>query len=117
MQDKTIAFIGDSLGRQMFQSLMCMASGGKESTFIQDVGKEYDLIKAFGAINPPSWAYRFVNTNTTILCYWSVTLCELEPLNMTEPTTDIAMHLDRPPTFLKQFLAFFYVLILNIGHH
>ncbi|OMO56085.1 hypothetical protein COLO4_35785 [Corchorus olitorius] len=28
MQDKTIAIIGDSLGKQQFQSLMCMASGG-----------------------------------------------------------------------------------------
>ena len=28
MQDKTIAYVGDSLGRQMFQSMMCMVTGG-----------------------------------------------------------------------------------------
>ncbi|PHT28021.1 hypothetical protein CQW23_32377 [Capsicum baccatum] len=28
LENKTIAFIGDSLGRQQFQSLMCMAAGG-----------------------------------------------------------------------------------------
>jgi hypothetical protein len=26
MQDKTIAYVGDSLGRQMFQSMMCMVT-------------------------------------------------------------------------------------------
>ncbi|RLN04874.1 protein trichome birefringence-like 14 isoform X1 [Panicum miliaceum] len=29
MQDKTIAYVGDSLGRQMFESMMCMVTGGK----------------------------------------------------------------------------------------
>ncbi|XP_010461308.1 PREDICTED: protein trichome birefringence-like 14 [Camelina sativa] len=48
MQNKTIAFIGDSLGRQQFQSLMCMASGGKDSPDVQNVGWEYGLVKAKG---------------------------------------------------------------------
>jgi hypothetical protein len=45
MQDKTIAFIGDSLGRQQFQSLMCMATGGEWRADVEDVGKEYGLFK------------------------------------------------------------------------
>lgn len=45
MQDKTIAFIGDSLGRQQFQSLMCMASGGEESPEVENVGKNMVLSK------------------------------------------------------------------------
>ncbi|KAJ6677883.1 N-ACETYLNEURAMINATE 9-O-ACETYLTRANSFERASE [Salix viminalis] len=44
MQDKTIAFIGDSLGRQQFQSLMCMATGGEWRADVEDVGKEYGLL-------------------------------------------------------------------------
>ncbi|KAG6657304.1 hypothetical protein I3843_04G075000 [Carya illinoinensis] len=117
MQDKTIAFIGDSLGRQQFQSLMCMASGGEESPEVENVGKKYGLVKARGAIRPDGWAYRFPKTNTTILYYWSASLSDLVPLNISDRTTDVAMHLDRPPAFMRQFLNQFDVLVLNTGHH
>ncbi|EXB40948.1 hypothetical protein L484_020681 [Morus notabilis] len=113
MQNKTIAFIGDSLGRQQFQSLMCMATGGEYSPGVLNVGKEYGLIKARGAIRPDGWAYRFPKTNTTILYYWSASLSDLVPLN----ASDIAMHLDRPPAFLRKYLHRFDVLVLNTGHH
>lgn len=117
MQDKTIALVGDSLGRQQFQSLMCMVTGGKENHQVQDVGKEYGLVKARGALRPDGWAYRFPNTNTTILYYWSASLCELDPLNRADPATSYAMHLDRPATFLTKYLPRFDVLVLNTGHH
>ncbi|KAK4256812.1 hypothetical protein QN277_006489 [Acacia crassicarpa] len=117
MQDKTIAFIGDSLGRQQFQSLMCMASGGKPSPEVKNVGYEYGLIKRRGAPRPDGWAYRFPKTDTTILYYWSSTLCDLQPLNISDPLSNVAMHLDRPPDFMKRFLHQFDVLILNTGHH
>ncbi|CAK9155196.1 unnamed protein product [Ilex paraguariensis] len=117
MQNKTLAFIGDSLGRQQFQSLMCMITSGEERADVLDVGKEYGLVKARGAARPDGWAYRFTSTNTTILYYWSASLCGLEPLDMTNPTTDVAMHLDRPPAFLHHFLHKFDVLVLNTGHH
>ncbi|WOL20129.1 protein trichome birefringence-like 14 isoform X2 [Canna indica] len=117
MQNKTIAFVGDSLGRQQFQSLMCMVSGGEMSPEVEDVGKDYGLVKAPGALRPDGWAYRFPCTNTTILYYWSSSLCELEPLNKSDPATHYAMHLDRPVTFLKQHLPRFDVLVLNTGHH
>ncbi|XP_008338724.3 protein trichome birefringence-like 14 [Malus sylvestris] len=117
MQDKTIAFIGDSLGRQQFQSLMCMATGGEENLEVQNVGKEYGLVKHRGAIRPDGWAYRFPNTNTTILYYWSASLSDLVPINISDRASDIAMHLDRPPAFLRQFLHRFDVLVLNTGHH
>lgn len=117
MQGQTIAFIGDSLGRQQFQSLMCMVTGGYEIPEVENVGWEYGLVKARGAIRPDGWAYRFPKTNTTILYYWSASLCELEPLNITDPLTNIAMHLDRPPAFMRRFLHRFNVLVLNTGHH
>ncbi|XP_058214298.1 protein trichome birefringence-like 16 isoform X3 [Rhododendron vialii] len=117
MQHKTIAFVGDSLGRQQFQSLMCMATGGKEMSDVLDVGKEYGLVKAKGSIRPDGWAYRFPRTNTTILYYWSASLADLEPLDITNRLTDYAMHLDRPPAFLRRFLPKFNVLVLNTGHH
>lgn len=117
MQDKTLAFVGDSLGRQQFQSLMCMVTAGKENPEVEDVGNTYGLIKARGAIRPDGWAYLFPRTNTTILYYWSSCLCDLEPLNISDPSTNVAMHLDRPPSFLTRFLHRFDVLVLNTGHH
>ncbi|XP_010242258.1 PREDICTED: protein trichome birefringence-like 14 [Nelumbo nucifera] len=117
MQDKTVAFVGDSLGRQQFQSLMCMVTGGKDRPDVIDVGKEYGLVKARHATRPEGWAYRFQSTNTTILYYWSASLCDLEPLNIKDPATDYAMHLDRPAAFLRRYLHRFDVLVLNTGHH
>jgi hypothetical protein len=117
MQDKTIAYVGDSLGRQMFQSMMCMVTGGKQRPDVEDVGAEYGFVLAHGAKRPDGWAYLFPSTNTTILYHWSSTLCDLEPLNPSDHATSYAMHLDRPPAFLKNNLHRFHVLILNTGHH
>ncbi|XP_051148537.1 protein trichome birefringence-like 16 isoform X2 [Andrographis paniculata] len=114
MTDKTLAFVGDSLGRQQFQSLMCMVTGGQHNPDVLDVGHDYGLVKSRGSIRPDGWAYRFPQTNTTILYYWSASLCDLEPI---ASSSDIAMHLDRPPAFLRRFLHKFDVLVLNTGHH
>ncbi|CAA0836850.1 Protein trichome birefringence-like 16 [Striga hermonthica] len=117
MPNKTLAFVGDSLGRQQFQSLMCMVTGGEERPDVLDVGHEYGLVKARGAIRPDGWAYRFSSTNTTILYYWSASLCDLQPIDPSDPNTEIAMHLDRAPSFLTRFIHKLDVLILNTGHH
>lgn len=117
MRNKTLAFVGDSLGRQQFQSLMCMITGGEDRPDVLDVGKEYGLVKARGATRPDGWAYRFPTTNTTVLYYWSASLCDLEPIDPSNPAAEIAMHLDRPPAFLQRFLHRFDVLVLNTGHH
>lgn len=117
MRNRTLAFVGDSLGRQQFQSMMCIATGGKYSPEVEDVGWKYGLVKAPGALRPDGWAYRFPSTNTTILFYWSATLSELEPLNTEHAVTRYALHLDRPVTFLKEYLDDFDVLVLNTGHH
>lgn len=117
MQDKTIAFVGDSLNRQQFQSLMCMVTGGEERPEVENIGWKFGLVKPRGAVRPDGWAFRFPDTNTTILYYWSASLCNLEPINITDPATEVAMHLDRPPAFLSKFLDQINVLVLNTGHH
>ncbi|XP_049398213.1 protein trichome birefringence-like 14 [Solanum stenotomum] len=117
MQNKTLAFIGDSLGRQQFQSLMCMITGGNDRPNVLDVGHEYGLVQSRGSARPDGWAFRFPDTKTTILYYWSASLCDLTPINPSDPATDYAMHLDRPPAFLSHFLPRFDVLVLNTGHH
>ena len=115
MQDKTIALVGDSLGRQQFQSLMCMVTGGEERPEVEDVGWKYGLVIPPGAIRPHGWAFWFPHTNTTILYYWSASLCGIEPINANDPGTNFAMHLDRPPDFLMRFLHQFDVMVLNTG--
>ncbi|KAJ7956001.1 Protein trichome birefringence-like [Quillaja saponaria] len=117
MQNKILAFVGDSLGRQQFQSLMCMITSGEETNDVEDVGKEYGLAVVRGSARPSGWAYRFSSTNTTVLYYWSAILCDVEPLDRTNPATDYAMHLDQPAAFLRQYLHKFDVLVLNTGHH
>ncbi|CAN6851116.1 unnamed protein product [Brassica oleracea] len=100
----TIAFIGDSLGRQQFQSLMCMATGGEDSPEVQNVGWEYGLVKPKGAPRPDGWAYRS-------------SLSDLVPMNNTDPPRLTAMHLDRPPASMRTYLHRFDLLVLNTGHH
>lgn len=117
MRDKTIAIVGDSLGRQQFQSLMCMITGGIDYPYVEDIGHQYGLTKPHGAKRPDGWAYRFSKTNTTVLYYWSASLCDLEPINSSDPLTNVAMHLDRPVRFLRAYIPKFHVLVLNTGHH
>ncbi|KAK8348602.1 hypothetical protein V6Z11_A06G090900 [Gossypium hirsutum] len=74
---KTLAFVGDSLVRQQFQSLMCMITAGKDNLDVLDVGNKYGLVLPPGSIHPNGWAYRFLSTNTTILYYWSSTILKL----------------------------------------
>ncbi|KAL6993001.1 Protein trichome birefringence-like 14 [Sarracenia purpurea var. burkii] len=95
---------------------MCMVTGGEKRPEVQCIGWKFGFVKPPGAICPDDWAYRFPRTNTTILYYWSASLCGIKPIG-TDPATDFAMHLDRPPVFLRQFLHQFDVLVLNTGHH
>ncbi|KAG9133347.1 hypothetical protein Leryth_021486 [Lithospermum erythrorhizon] len=117
MRGKILSFVGDSLGRQQFQSLMCMITGGLDNPEVEDVGYNYGLGIPPGAVRPNGWAYLFPITNTTILYYWSASLCGIEPINATDPDTEYAMHLDRPPGFLQTFIDQFNVVVLNTGHH
>ncbi|XVF58808.1 hypothetical protein PTKIN_Ptkin07bG0095900 [Pterospermum kingtungense] len=119
MQDKTVAFIGDSLSREQFQSMMCMLTGGQESPDVEDVAEKYGflLILPNGATHHHGWAYRFGSTNTTILHSWSARLCDREPINATDPNTLYAMHLDRQPVFIRENIDQLNVLVINTAHH
>ncbi|GJR91183.1 trichome birefringence-like protein 14 [Tanacetum coccineum] len=92
-----------------------MITGGEERHDVEDVGKKYGLVKVRGSVRPDGWAYRFPITNTTILYYWSASLCELDPIDPINRTTYFAMHLDRPPAFLQRYISRFNVLVLNTG--
>lgn len=117
MRNKVLAFIGDSIGRQQHQSLMCMLTGGKDDVMIEDVSLLYGLKIPPGSLRPDGIAHRFLETNTTIIYYWSASLCDIQSLNKTDPNTYYAMHLDRPVMFLQRFIGMMDVVVLNTGHH
>ncbi|MCO5586732.1 hypothetical protein L7F22_040674 [Adiantum nelumboides] len=117
MRNKVLAFVGDSIGRQQYQSLMCMLTAGKDDAKVEDVSTRYGLIRPRGAVRADGVAQRFLQTNTTIIYYWSASLCDIQPINQTDPHTSYAMHLDRPAMFLLKYLGIMDVLVLNTGHH
>ncbi|CAI0444059.1 unnamed protein product [Linum tenue] len=120
MQGKTIAFVGDSLGGEQFQSLMCMITRGLERNDVLDVGSEYGFTIPNENGRPDGWAYRFTTTNTTVLHHWSACLCDLEPIVTEDPNQRhhyYAMHLDRPPAFLRENLHRIHVLVMNTAYH
>ncbi|CAI5478854.1 unnamed protein product [Closterium sp. Yama58-4] len=124
MRNKSLAFVGDSLGQQQFQSLLCLLSPkgppknmSDPSSPIQDVGPDYGFFQLPGARRPSGWAYRFVKYNTTVIFRWTTCLCEIEPFNKEDWKQGQAMHLDRPDPFLRDFLKQLDVVILNTGHH
>ncbi|XWS44690.1 hypothetical protein CRYUN_Cryun15aG0069400 [Craigia yunnanensis] len=121
MQDKTVAFIGDSLSREQFHSMMCMLTGGQENPDVEDVedvADKYAFLQFLrnGAIHQHGWAYRFRSTNTTILHSWSARLCDRVPINATDPNTLYAMHLDRQPAFIRQQIDQLNVLLIIYAH-
>ncbi|KAK8577876.1 hypothetical protein V6N13_076555 [Hibiscus sabdariffa] len=119
MKHKVVAFIGDSLSREQFQSMMCMLTGGQESSDVEDVAEKYGFLQFLRnrAIHHHGWAYRFRTTNTTILHSWSARLCDRQPVNASDPDTLYAMHLDRQPAFIRENINQLNVLVLNTAHH
>ncbi|KAF7014440.1 hypothetical protein CFC21_028434 [Triticum aestivum] len=106
---------GRFAGQRAVQSMMCIATGGKRSPEVEDVGRRYGLEKTPSPFSPGGSAYRFPETNATILFYWSATLSQLEPL--TDERRSYALHLDRPAPFMQEHLPSFDALVLNTGHH
>ncbi|KAG0599126.1 hypothetical protein M758_12G130100 [Ceratodon purpureus] len=113
LRNKVIAFVGDSLGRQQYQSLLCMLTRGKNTTTLTNVGSKFNFYTPRGARKPTGYAHRFDATNTTIVFKWTVTLARVQPLN----DTNVALHLDRPDKFLHDHLHQLDILIINSGHH
>ncbi|XP_073387232.1 protein trichome birefringence-like 14 [Physcomitrium patens] len=117
LRNKVIAFVGDSLGRQQYQSIMCLLTRGRNDTAITDIGSTFGFYTPKGERKPNGFAHRFDATNTTIIFRWTVSLGEVHPLNVTDPLTRNALHLDRPEEFLRDHIDELDVVVLNTGHH
>ncbi|CAI7886639.1 unnamed protein product, partial [Closterium sp. NIES-54] len=123
MRNKSIAFVGDSLGQQQFQSLLCMLSPNgppknmsDPSSPVQDVGTDYGFFQLPEDRRPTGLAYRFLASNTTVIFRWTPYLCRIKPFKG-DWKLGRAMHLDRPDTFLRKFLKELDVVVLSTGHH
>jgi hypothetical protein len=86
-----------------------MITEGKDDKSVEDVKRKWG--------SETKWAYRFRETNTTILFHWSTSLCEIEQGHPEEEPGYYAVHLDRPASFLKKFFHEIDVMVLNTGHH
>lgn len=122
VRDQTVAFIGDSLGQQQFQSLLCLLAPHADpkalkASGMKDVSKHYNL-RPHGVNGAgKGWAYRFLRTNTTVVFSWSTCLCHVQLFNTSDQGGGSAFHLDRPDPFLARHFSGLDVLILNTGHH
>lgn len=96
---------------------MCMLTRGKNTTSITDIGKSFGFYTPRGARKPNGFAFRYDATNTTIMYKWSVTLARIQPLNISDPNTDNALHIDRPEAFIEKHLPVIDILVMNSGHH
>ncbi|KAL3689051.1 hypothetical protein R1sor_015360 [Riccia sorocarpa] len=116
LENKVLAFVGDSLGRQQFQSLMCMLTEGEgPDEVVEDVVANWNLSTLHG--RNLGYAYRFERTNTTVVFVWSATLAFIELNRTDEEDGWSALHIDQPDVFLRDRIQDLDLLILNSGHH
>eukprot|EP00897_Mesotaenium_endlicherianum_P010379 jgi/Mesen1/936/ME000118S00116 len=117
MQNKVVAFVGDSLGQQQFQSLLCLLSEHHKDDPVEDVGPTFGFVTSPELKRPSGWAYNFTRFNATVALAWTSCMCDIQPYNASEPTAGQAFHLDRPHPFLQQHADKLHVVVLNTGHH
>ncbi|OMO56108.1 PC-Esterase [Corchorus olitorius] len=120
MQNKVIAIVGDSLSREHTESLMCMLTRDQPQDKIdevEDVTEQYGFLPLTFVHKKHGWAYRFRTTNTTIVHSWSTRLCDREPVNPDDPDSFFAIHLDRQPAFIRNYIHQLDVLVINTAHH
>lgn len=127
LQNLTISFIGDSLGLQQFQSMLCLIDSNPENPKeVENIGSEYGFHIPPGRRSPTGWAYRFTKYNITLVYGMTVTLSEIEALESSEfqnisgkivPLPKAAVHLDRVDPVLEHLVERSNVVILNTGHH
>ncbi|KAL2631171.1 hypothetical protein R1flu_015857 [Riccia fluitans] len=118
MENKAIAFVGDSLGRQQFQSLMCMLTDGEgQAEDVEDTAADWGLSPVPGTLRGRGNAHTFKRTNTTVIFYWSASLGFVEFNRSGEQEGWSALHIDQPDEFLRDEIQKLDLLILNSGHH
>ena len=142
--NKTVLFIGDSLGKQQFESFLCMIDPDKAIPVRwRNVRKKFGFYIPEGKRSPNGHAIHFLDMNLSVVLYGSVSLCEVEALKnvdaekslngssvsannystiretreTNEPPPTAALHLDRVDPKLKFLVDQSDFVIYNSGHH
>ncbi|CAI5485009.1 unnamed protein product [Closterium sp. Yama58-4] len=123
LRHRALAFVGDSLAQQQFQSLLCLLGSAVPPGATEDVAGEWGFenlpVKSkYKRMRPTGYAVRFTTTNTTILFSWSSCLCKIAHYNMSDRLGGgAAMHVDQPDEFLRSHLGRLDVVVMNSAHH
>ncbi|GJP72113.1 hypothetical protein CLOP_g2878 [Closterium sp. NIES-67] len=123
MQHRAVAIVGDSLGQQQFQSLLCLLASAALPAGTEDVAGEWGFVNIpvsskYKRLRPTGYAVRFTATNTTVAFSWSSCLCKIAYYNMSDMLEGgAAMHVDQPDDFLSKHLGRLDVVLMNSAHH
>nr|XP_043617982.1 protein trichome birefringence-like 19 [Erigeron canadensis] len=106
VRDKSLAFVGDSIGRNQMQSLICMLSR-VEYPIDKSTTKDYNF---------KHWYY--VSYNFTLATYWSPFLVQSEEADSVGPTHNglFNLYLDEFDEKWTTQIDDFNYLIINTGH-
>ncbi|CAI5998965.1 unnamed protein product [Closterium sp. NIES-65] len=119
LRNKKVAFVGDSVGLQQFFSFLCLISPTPRThePYIESRDSDYKFNWTTGWRGWQGSAYRFPETNTTVVLKWTTSLCHVARKDWANESAGQAAHLDQPDEFLKQHMEEMDVIIMNTGHH
>ncbi|CAI5963830.1 unnamed protein product [Closterium sp. NIES-65] len=119
LRNKKVAFVGDSVGLQQFFSFLCLISPTPRThePYIESRDSDYKFNWTTGWRGWQGSAYRFPETNTTVVLKWTTSLCHVVRKDWANESAGQAAHLDQPDEFLKQHMEEMDVIIMNTGHH
>ncbi|CAI5522083.1 unnamed protein product [Closterium sp. Naga37s-1] len=119
LRNKKVAFVGDSVGLQQFFSFLCLISPTPRThePYIESRDADYKFNWTTGWRGWQGSAYRFPETNTTVVLKWTTSLCHVARKDWANESAGQAAHLDQPDEFLKQHMEEMDVIIMNTGHH
>lgn len=117
-------FSGDSLGRQQFQSFLCLVDPDKDNPEkLEDVGhSEFGFYTPKGRRGPTGHAYRFTRVNLTVIFFGSDALCELKDSDPVigedgTKTKRVELHIDRIKLELQKLVEKSTTVVFNSKHH
>ncbi|CAI5526347.1 unnamed protein product, partial [Closterium sp. Naga37s-1] len=118
LRNKKVAFVGDSVGLQQFFSFLCLISPTPRThePYIESRDADYKFNWTTGWRGWQGSAYRFPETNTTVLLKWTTSLCHVARKDWANESAGQAAHLDQPDEFLRQHMEEMDVIIMNTGH-
>ncbi|KAL6587605.1 Protein trichome birefringence-like 19 [Orobanche minor] len=106
VRDKSLAFVGDSVGRNQMQSMICLLSKVEYPVDVSPTTDEHNK------------RWRYVNYNFSIAHFWSPFLVRSNERDPNGPTNTglFNLYLDEPDESWADHIDEFDYVILNAGH-